>query len=218
MVEKTKQMGVKKNSDDSTEGDKQIEKEEPLTETEADEDVTHAEDMAQSSSDTESEPTVILPKSTEAQVEMEEIDLASEIVKEVEERISKSEIEANNLKEVEADKLSENEESPEPAIEKESTDKIAKEGEAIVQEVLAIVKNDEEAPENTPEKPLRSKKSSTSSDNEEAPTAALEQKAATNVKDELATPEPIDDKLSDVRKIKKNNSRRKQDMVTCKCC
>ena len=139
---------AKKNSDDSTEGDKQIEKEEPLTETEADEDVTHAEDMAQSSSDTESEPTVILPKSTEAQVEMEEIDLASEIVKEVEERISKSEIEANNLKEVEADKLSENEESPEPAIEKESTDKIAKEGEAIVQEVLAIVKNDEEAPGN----------------------------------------------------------------------
>jgi len=71
--------------------------------------------------------------------------------------------------------------------------------------------------ENTPIKPLRSKKSSTSSDNEEASAVAVEQETK-NVKDELATPELIEDKLSDVRKIKKNKSRRKRDMVTCKCC
>jgi len=142
--------------------------------------------------------------------------LASEIVKEVEERISKSEKEANNLKEVE-DKISENKEASEPAIEKELYNVIAEEEEPIVQEVLSQVTNDEEEPGNTPEKPLRSKKSSTSSHNEEAPVVANDQDKK-NVKDELATPELIDDKLSDVRKIKKNKSRRKRDMVTCKCC
>jgi len=214
--EKSESPVVPEKSEDSSDGDKQIEKEEPITAIEEDENVADTEVIGQSSSDTESEPTVILPESTEAQVEMEEIDLASEIVKEVEERISKSEMEANNLKEV-GDKTSKNEETSEPAIEKKPANEIAEEGEVIVQEVLAIITNDEEDPENTPIKPLRSKKSSTSSDNEEASAVAVEQETK-NVKDELATPELIEDKLSDVRKIKKNKSRRKRDMVTCKCC
>lgn len=136
---------VPEKSEDSSDGDKQIEKEEPITAIEEDENVADTEVIGQSSSDTESEPTVILPESTEAQVEMEEIDLASEIVKEVEERISKSEMEANNLKEV-GDKTSKNEETSEPAIEKMPANEIAEEGEVIVQEVLAIITNDEEDP------------------------------------------------------------------------
>ena len=102
--------------------------------------------MAQSSSDTESEPTVILPESAEAKLEVEEIDLASEIVKEVEERISKSEMEANNLKEV-LDEMPEKEEAAELEVQKEPAKvEIAQEEETVVEEVVAPVANDEESP------------------------------------------------------------------------
>ncbi|CAG5096196.1 Oidioi.mRNA.OKI2018_I69.XSR.g14511.t1.cds [Oikopleura dioica] len=169
-----------------------------------------------SSSDTESEPTVILP---ESKLEMEETDLASEIVKEVEERISKSEMEANNLKEVKAEEKSEADvQVAEEVLQKDVSEEVAPEEDSVVQEVVAVVVDESAAPD-APGKPLRSKKSPSSSDNEETPGAlAAENETPKNkdVKDELPTPELIDDKLSDVRK--KNKSRRKRDIVTCKCC